>query len=331
MNPITRITPVTDEEATLMARPHTLADLAHQIAATPISASRGGPARSWARNRPRRLLLGVPLAAGLTAAALVVALGLPGAGDHGTGKLGVGTAYLVKHVDSALSAAEPGDIAQVTVTFGSATASGGRTIAEQWSYESQWRAVTYSRTGQPVYDEGLSAASVYTMINYPARTWVRQVEADRAGAPTPDAGCGQKVFYALSLLFYPQKPVFDSSVISLLAVPGALRTAVSCGTLTVAGHQRVDGIQAIELTSQPGNPIPETFWVSVSTYLPVRVVVGSAFGASVAPKTADITWLEPTVSNLATFTVPIPAGFSQVPPSQGFGFSPQYPGGSASP
>jgi hypothetical protein len=330
MNPITRITPVTDEEATLMVRPPTLADLARQIAATPVSASHGGPARSWARNRPRHLLLGVPLAAGLAAVAMIVVGGVPGAPDHGTGKLGVETAYVVKHVDSALSAAEPGDVAQVMVIVGSAVGTGGRTIAEQWSYEDQWRAVTYSLGGRSIYDEGFSAASVYTMVNYPARTWSRAVGAGRAGALRPGPGCGRGAFLALSFLFDPRQPVLASTAISLLAVPGALRTAVSCGTLMVAGHQRVDGIKAIELTSQPGTSRPATFWVSANTYLPVRVVVGSAFGASVGPKTADITWLEPTVQNLARFTVPIPAGFSQMPPSQVFG-PPQSPGGPPSP
>lgn len=328
MNPITRITPVTDEEATLMVRPPTLADLARQIAGTPIPASHGGPAESLSRNRSRHLLLGVPLAAGLAAAAVIVAGGVAGIRDHGTAKQ---TAYVVKHVDSALSAAEPGAIAQVTITVGSATGPGGLTTAEQWSYGDQWRAVTYSPAGQPVYDEGFSGASVYTKVSYVARTWARQAGPRRAVTLVPPPGCARGVFFALSFLVYPRLPILGSSPSSLLAtVPGVLRTAVSCGTLTVVGQRRVDGNQTIELTSQSGTPKPETIWVSVDTYLPVRVVVGPASGASVAARTADITWLEPTVSNLAKFTVPIPAGFSQMPPSQVFG-PPQSPGGPPSP
>jgi hypothetical protein len=45
-----------------------------------------------------------------------------------------------------------------------------------------------------------------------------------------------------------------------------LRAAISCRILTVAGRQRVDGI---ELTSRPGGPLPETIWVSPGTYLAV--------------------------------------------------------------
>jgi hypothetical protein len=80
----------------------------------------------------------------------------------------------------------------------------------------------------------------------------------------------------------------------------------------VAGHQRVDGIEATELTSRPDSPIYETIWVSPGTYLPVRVVVRSAIGQPVVRLTADITWLAPTAQNLAKLTVPIPAGFRQV-------------------
>ena len=95
-------------------------------------------------------------------------------------------------------------------------------------------------------------------------------------------------------------------------VARSLRTAVSCGTLTVAGRQSVDGIEAIKLTSRPGSFISETIWVSPSTYLPVRVVVRSASGAPAVQQTADITWLSLTAQNLAKLTVPIPAGFRKV-------------------
>ena len=82
----------------------------------------------------------------------------------------------------------------------------------------------------------------------------------------------------------------------------------------MAGRQRVDGIEAIKLTSRPGSLISETIWVSPGTYLPVRVVVRSAARRIRAiQQTADITWLPPTAQNLAKLTVPIPAGFRQVP------------------
>jgi hypothetical protein len=98
-----------------------------------------------------------------------------------------------------------------------------------------------------------------------------------------------------------------------LGLGRSLRAAISCGTLVVAGQQRVDGTGAIELASRPGSPISETIWVSPGTYLPVRVVLRLARGQPVFQQTADITWLRPTAQNLAKLTVPIPAGFRRVP------------------
>ena len=95
-------------------------------------------------------------------------------------------------------------------------------------------------------------------------------------------------------------------------VATALRTAVSCGTLTVAGRQLVDGTEAIELKSRPGSLIAETIWVSPDTYLPVRVVTRSAPGAPALQQTANFTWLPPTAQNLAKLAVPVPAGFRRV-------------------
>ncbi len=101
-------------------------------------------------------------------------------------------------------------------------------------------------------------------------------------------------------------------VANALPTARALRSAISCGALTAAGRQRVDGIEAIELTSRPNSPISETIWVSPGTYLPVRVSVSSALGFAGVRQTADITWLTSTAQNLATLTVPIPAGFRKV-------------------
>jgi hypothetical protein len=108
MNELTRISPVTDEQAVAMVRPGTLADLAAQITATPIPAAvpalassgaaapSGAPARSR-RPRTRLALIAVPLAAGAAAMSIVLAtqstpprLSHPGhltATGHGTTQL----------------------------------------------------------------------------------------------------------------------------------------------------------------------------------------------------------------------------------------------------
>jgi hypothetical protein len=263
------------------------------------------------------------------------------------------TAYVVKRVSHALSAAEPGEIAQMTVTR-SAQITGGKTVtttAEEWSYGNQWRSVANSATGHPVYDEGFSSSSVYTLVNYLTRTWASEPGLGRPaartfGAPplpvlglsrallfgpttTPafapraaslfGAGACRPVIAGVPALFQPGLPAAG-----LAAPPGlgfspdalptarALRAAISCGALTEAGRQLVDGIETIKLTSRAKSPISETIWVSPGTYLPVRMVVSSALGFGGIRQTADITWLPPTAQNLAKLTVRVPAGFRKV-------------------
>jgi hypothetical protein len=251
------------------------------------------------------------VAAALTAAAVALAaIGVLGARHDGTGL----TAYVVKRVDSALSVAGPGKIAQVTVTT-SAVMPGGTTAtttAQEWSFGDQWRSVANSPAGQPVYDEGSSTASVYTLVSYLTRTWARQPGLGRPAAPVSGSRSCEPVVASPPLLFQPGLPEIGFAASSPASVARALRAAISCGTLAVADRQRVDRIEAIKLTSPRNSPISETIWVSPGTYLPVRVVVRSAPGKPVL-LTADISWLLPTAQNLAKLTVPIPAGFRQVP------------------
>jgi hypothetical protein len=281
-----------------------------------------GLTRRAARRQRRRLVLRSAAGAAAVLAAGAVALaavGVPGATHNGTDA----TAYVVKRAVTALSAAGPGQIAQMTVTTTrSAAVPGGQTAtatAEEWSYGGQWRWTTNALVGHLVYDEGFSTASGYTVVSYLTRTWARQHELGVSAAPTPTPvsgprGCEPTVA-ALPLLFQygllPGFGVFASSQPATVAT--ALRAAVSCGTLSVAGRQRVDGTEAIELTSRPGSPVAETVWVSPGTYLPVRMVIRLGRGQPVLQQAADITWLPPTEQNLARLTVPIPAGFRQVP------------------
>jgi hypothetical protein len=284
-----------------------------------------GPAVTTARagwpvaSRRRRILCSVAGAAALltVGAVALAAIGVPGARHARVDT----TAYVVQRVDSALSAAEPGAIAQLTVTTRSAPVPGGKTTtttAEEWSYGDWWRSVTNSQSGHPAYAEGFSPAAGYTVVSYRTRTWARKhgrrVRAVPSLAPaTGPRGCGQ-VVADLPLLFQPGLPASGSAASSLPAtVARDLRTAISCGTLAAAGRERVDGIEAIKLTSRQDSPIAETIWVSPGTYLPVRIVVRSALGGSFLRQTANITWLPPTAQHLASLTVPIPAGFRRVP------------------
>jgi hypothetical protein len=308
------------------------------------------------RRRRRRLALRSVTsgaAALMAGAAALTAVVVAGGRPDGTGHSVVLAAYVVKRVDRALSAAEPGEIAQMTVTR-TAQITGGKTVtttAEEWSYGNQWRAVTNSATAHPVYDEGFSSASMYTLVGYLTRMWASEPGLGRpaasafGAAPIPVLGLSPALLFgptstpafavrAASLfglrackpvvagvpaLFQPGLPGIGFTAppglafsASALPTARALRAAISCGALTEAGRQLVDGVEAIKLTSRAKSPISETIWVSPGTYLPVRVIVSSALGFARIRQTADITWLPPTSQNLAKLTVPIPAGFRKV-------------------
>ncbi len=225
----------------------------------------------------------------------------------------VSTAYVLKHVAGALSAAGPGEIAHMTVTARVTAASGGGKTAEEWSFGGQWRAVTYSAAGRPVYDAGVNAAAVYTVVGYKARAWARRAGAGELAPQLPSV-------LGRGLLPSGLGPGLRSG--SPVTVPGFLRHAVSHGSLAEAGRQRVDGIEAIKLTSPPGSLLSETIWVSPRTYLPVRVTTRPVPGQPGLGQTADITWLPPTGHNLAKLTVPVPGGFRKLPLAEVTGPSP---------
>jgi hypothetical protein len=260
------------------------------------------------RRLPVRSAAGLAMAAAV-AAVVLLAVSLPGAGSNQAEGPAVNTAYVVKRVDSALGAAGPGEVAQMTVTTHAAD---GTTTAQEWSYGDRWRAVIDSPSGHPVYDEGLSSGSVYTVVSYQARTWARHHESGRPVPALGPSGCAPVI--AAFPLFPSGLPVIDASVgLVPEAMARDLRAAISCGALAVAGRQRVDGIEAIKLTSGPGSPIPETIWVSPGTYLPVRVFVRPAAGTPGPWQTANITWRPTTAQILASLTVSVPAGFREIP------------------
>jgi hypothetical protein len=267
----------------------------HVLADIDARASAGVADRVTRRRRRLALRPVAAVTAALAAGAVALAVvGVPGARHDGTGRPVVDTAYVIKRVDSALSAAGSGEIAQVTFPGGTPV-TGGTTTEEEWSYGGQWRRVTYSPAGQPTYDEGSSTASVYTQVSYLTRTWSRGPVPRNPAALLPGAqDCGST---------------------GPASVARALRAAIFCVNLAQAGRQRVDGVEVIELTGRDSR-ISETIWVSPGTYLPLRVVTRPVSGSSGPSQEADITWLEPTGQNRAKLTVPIPAGFRQVPLSQ---------------
>lgn len=285
-----------------------------------------GLARRVARRPRRRLALrsAATVAAVLAAGAVAVALaGVPGARHDGTGAAAVTAADVVRRVDSALSAAGPGQVAQMTVTTRRTAVPGAATAtitSEVWSYGGQWRLVTNWPAGQSEYEVGFSASSVCTLVSYQTRVWARQRGPGSPAVQSPrdrDLSSCDSVAAAIPELFPSgARDIFAATGSPPATVAAALRTAVSGGTLAVAGQQRMDGIDAIKLTSLPDSRLVETIWVSPATYLPVQVAAGPAPGHSGPTQTADISWLPPTTQYQARLTVTIPAGFRQVPFAQ---------------
>jgi len=87
--------------------------------------------------------------------------------------------------------------------------------------------------------------------------------------------------------------------------PGIIQYELSVHVFRVAGHQVIDGTNAIKLVTASGSA---TMWVNPATYLPVRYDVDGS--------QTDYRWLTPTAAHLALLDLPIPAGFTQVPPAQ---------------
>ena len=98
--------------------------------------------------------------------------------------------------------------------------------------------------------------------------------------------------------------------------------ALSCGLFALAGHQRIDGVDAIKLIMKPspGLGFRETLWLDPSTYLPVRTSVAAFWGShgQVSRLIEDYQWLPPTAANLAALQAAIrratiPARFRMLP------------------
>jgi hypothetical protein len=95
--------------------------------------------------------------------------------------------------------------------------------------------------------------------------------------------------------------------------PAALVRGIAGGAWRVAGRTQLEGQQALEL-SETGHgtdiiePFPVLLWVNAHTYLPIRILIGSA---STSTTVEEFRYLPPTAASLALLRVPIPAGYPQ--------------------
>ena len=240
-------------------------------------------------------------AAVAVAGAMIVSNGTTGASrDSGT----YTTAYVVKHVESALHAVN--EIAYMHYTSDIAAS------MDVWAYDGPqgqaYRAEYFEpRSGQLFQEAGMTA----TPANYATdiavyfynKTWSKQ---SYQGPKHTQTGCGFSL--PTSWATYPE-------------IAAGLRKNLACGALSLKGMQQVDGVNALKLVSvQRSHLGPEktlrsittTIWVDPATYLPVRLTTQWTRPLVSVPMRLDFRWLPPTSANLALLTVRIPPGFTQV-------------------
>jgi len=240
-------------------------------------------------------------AAVAVAGAMIVSNGTTGASrDSGT----YTTAYVVKHVESALHAVN--EIAYMHYTSDIAAS------MDVWAYDGPqgqaYRAEYFDpRSGQLFQEAGMTA----TPANYATdiavyfynKTWSKQ---SYQGPKPSGTGCGFSL--PTSWATYPE-------------IAAGLRKNLACGALSFKGMQQVDGVNALKLVSVQRSRLgPEktlrsittTIWVDPATYLPVRLTTQWTRPLVSVPMRLDFRWLPPTSANMALLTVRIPPGFTQV-------------------
>lgn len=292
-----------------------------------------GIVRRARRRRRRRLVLrsGAGLTAALAAgAATAVVVGMPWARHRGDGPQAITTAYVIGRAERALDTAAAGDVAQLSVSVTIALAGRTATLsATEWFYARRWRVVTSMPSGPVVSDEsaaGTASDTSLTVVSPATRTWGREDPLRpplRVGPQAVPGNCSDPAHADPFAEIAPADLAVAGALSGLTsaAVAQDLRTAASCGTLTMAGRQRIDGIDAIKLTSTVKSLAAETIWVNSRSYLPVRLVIKGADDPAARPGagerpgrlTAGFSWLPAEPQNLAKLTAPVPAGYHRVP------------------
>ncbi len=202
------------------------------------------------------------------------------------------TAYVVSHVTRALDAV-PGN----TVVF---TQRPGH--IESWGdLKGQSRLESFTPAGQPISDSGISFSGPATRltrtttdVDYQNKTWWRSTSFYGNGnVPATAWNCSNVGTDDID--WNPRE------------MAAQLHTALSCGDLKVVGGGTVGGAPAVKLSGSLSGSGAVTYWVNATTYLPFRFQAHRTFQMK-------LQWLPPTAANLARLNVPIPAGFTQVPP-----------------
>jgi hypothetical protein len=305
--------------------------------------------RAFRRHRRRRLALGAAAATGTAvaaAAAVFVATATTGGvPQRGSGILRAQTAaYVADRTERALTAAAHGAaIERIDVTrrsenldvilaehHGDATVlrsvpglSAGQTVF--WWYQGHHRTQALTADGRPLFDLGTVGAAGrrhsrrYALIDYPAKTWLRNFSLAAHPVPLPylsrKGSCPE--------LIDPEATVSAAPT----AWTAMIHKALACGDFRLDGRQWIGGTHAIKIVSSQRlvrhlalfAQINGTLWVDPATFLPVMVRWTWPHGTLAA----TFRWLPPTRANLAALNIGVPSGFRPVrlPRSTGLYFS----------
>jgi len=271
-----------------------------------------------AQPRGGRRLLAVAVAAGVAAAVgALLAVLLPGPPTAGPGsEQQIQDAAYVTRVERALASSRRDDVVEYARTVlppgsrvqlqkGDMSSGPGVSsplnvaVTITWSYQGASTTYGFAPGGRRVFaaeTTGAAGGRELAVLDGD-RTWWRAATPAPAGRQAPQT-CGPGIRIGAG------------------GWPAFIRYELGCGELQVRhpledagtvkpGRQRVDGVATVELTGGNGSML----WVSPATYLPVRVIVGGR-----QPTQIDFRWLAPTRANLAGLSVPVPAGYRQVPP-----------------
>jgi hypothetical protein len=255
--------------------------------------------RSRAIRARRRIPGAVAVVAVAAAAGTAVAL-IPSGSAKPAPVAAHTTAYVVSHVTRALDAM-PGS----TIVATQRVPARGPVMDGWTNYGDRTRHEDFTRAGQLISDSGISFSSTPTgvtrliSVDYQNKTWWRSVQPYANGTP------------AFTTVWTCSNVGTDDIVGNPHDMAAQLHKALSCGDLKVVGSGTANGVHAVKLSGRfSNNRATVTYWVNARTYLPFRF--SAANGTSVFRM--NLQWLPPTAANLAKLNVPIPAGFTQVPP-----------------
>jgi hypothetical protein len=302
--------------------------------------------RALRRHRQRRLALGTAAATGTAmaaAAAVFVAAAATGGAPQRGGILRAQTAaYVADRTERALTAAAHGGaIERIDVTRRSENLNvvltehhGGATVLRNvpglsagqttfWWYRGQHRTRALTADGRPLFELGTTGPAGrqprgrYALIDYPAKTWLRNFSLAAQPVPLP---------YLPRQGSCPE-PIDPEATVS--AAPTAwtamIHKALSCGDFRLDGRQWIGGTHTIKIVSSQRlarrlalfTPISGTLWVDPATFLPVMVRWTWPHGTLAA----NFRWLPPTRANLTALNVQVPSGFRAVQLPRGTGLS----------